>query len=59
MTATARSDSQPKANAEVAVYCGVCRGWIGTVPSGTPWFRGRCINRRCAKYSEPQRIKIV
>lgn len=57
MTAPARADQTPKSTAEIAVYCGVCRGWLGTVPAGTPWFRGRCINRRCPKYSEAQRIK--
>lgn len=59
MVVQIRSEPQPMLQREVAVYCGACGGWIGTVPDGTPWFSGRCINRRCLKYSEPQRIKTV
>jgi hypothetical protein len=40
-------------------YCKKCGGWIATVPAGTPWVRGRCLNKRCPKYSEAQQIKTV
>lgn len=59
MTVPARAGQPPKQAVEIAVYCGACGGWIGTVPLGTPWFRGRCINRRCPKYAEPQRINTI
>ena len=57
MSVPVRVEQGPKATTEVAVYCGACRGWIGTVPAGTAWFRGRCISRRCPRYAEAQRIK--
>jgi hypothetical protein len=40
-------------------YCKACGGWIATVPAGTAWVRGRCMNKRCQKYSEAQQIKTV
>lgn len=56
--ATTRAEPQSRVSAEMAVYCGACRGWIGTVPAGTPWLRSRCINRRCSKYGAAQTIKV-
>lgn len=45
--------------------CRACGGWVGTVPGGTPWFRGRCGNRqmagmagrRCPQYGVTQTFK--
>lgn len=54
---TARAEPKPKAP-PVAIYCRACSGWIGTVPAGTPWFRGRCINKRCQKYAVAQQVKV-
>ena len=51
------ANQSPTVQHEVAAYCGACRGWLGTVPAGTPWFSGRCIVKRCPKYNEPQRVK--
>lgn len=44
--------------------CRACGGWVGTVPPGTPWFRGRCGNRavdglpgrKCRLYGQTQRF---
>jgi hypothetical protein len=67
MTVPMRAEQQPQqapqpapvVRHETAAYCGACAGWMGTVPAGTPWFSGRCINKRCPKYAEPQRIKTM
>lgn len=37
--------------------CHACGGWVGTVPAGTPWFRGRCINRRCRMYGKTEKFR--
>lgn len=45
--------------------CKSCGAWVGTVPSGTPWFRGRCGNRKvdgvpgrkCRAYGQTQRFE--
>jgi hypothetical protein len=45
--------------------CKACGGWVGTVPGGTAWFRGRCGNRsvlgqpgrKCALYGSTQSFK--
>ena len=38
--------------------CSACGGWIMTVPGGTLWGKGRCGNRRCRLYGEPQRFSF-
>jgi hypothetical protein len=60
VTAPARTEppTMPKPPPQQA-YCKACGGWIATVPAGTAWVRGRCMNKRCQKYSEAQQIKTI
>lgn len=62
MTADRIAEQQPRTR-PIEVFCRACQAWLGTVPPGTPWFRGRCFNRsvgglpgrKCGKYGETQR----
>jgi hypothetical protein len=65
MMAAPRTD-QPKAPPWEA-RCKSCGGWVGTVPAGTAWFRGRCGNRsvlgqpgrKCALYGQTQTFRCA
>lgn len=38
--------------------CRSCGYWVTTVPLGTPWGRGRCINRECTLYGKGQTVRF-
>lgn len=62
MTTDRLAEAQVKTR-PIEVFCRVCQAWLGTVPAGTSWFRGRCFNRsvdgrpgrKCSRYGETQR----
>jgi hypothetical protein len=62
MMATERLADVPVKAPPVEARCGACGGWVGTVPAGTAWMRGRCYNRTeghdCRLYGKGQTIHL-